>query len=1235
MPPLRQEIVVVYRGDGAKKARDDMRGLSDEGKKTGAALDGLGKKGGALGRVFGSIGQSVKGAALQFAAWAVSIAAVRAILDKTIGASVAFEKSLGGVRKTAELSGTELDSFGDDVLALSNRLGIAREELLQIAEAGGQLGIRGSRNLLAFTESVSKLSQVTELSAEQAAERIAKIAIAFGVPIQQAENLGSVLNALSNVTSAKAGEIADGLQLVGTAGRSLGLTVEQVAALQATLIGAGVESRTAGTNLRNIFGIVLDEADKVSKTLGVTRQEFLSLIEDDAFGTLRQYLDVLREMPPALRQIAIFDTFGRENASAVSALVGQTEQLNEALRVSTREFREATSLTNEFAASVDNVTSKFERVMNRMGNSAVQLGQRIAEALDLEGIIDALDDLTRAELLTPRQNLVESLKATGFKPEVVARIELRVERDNLRGIRDEVQKFLRDEGKITVPTAFVPDPSLGQRVRGALSEGRGRIQTETIDVSDLSDAELRKKLDRTRELLITFQDAFFDAAEGAEASARSTFAINVENAVEQLQETLDKREELKAVTEGLTEAEQKLRDSQRAPTGATQETAEAAADLLDKTQETVELTAEEAKQLERARDALQAIAEAQQLRGTLGTKEREALEKVFALREELAKVDEAALTLGQDAVKAQREEVEQRLRVAEMALEKATAFREQIQTAAAALGRVALQGFDSAVPDSLFEKADRAITDILEDIDGVARISSDALRKVGEGAIRETDKIRKKSEEDLKRFAESIRRRYDDVAGVVRETGRLLDVFGDLSEEARRFVDGLARGIEGIGRLQALQASGASTLEQLPVGIGAFTSLYGGLKGLFDGIAATLNDDNREMREAQRRLQDALQANVRAIQRNTEALLQEAQVGANVSPEQVEAARGLIGGFTEANAGALGSARGRVLPGGATARAFETLLQQLAELDIDGLEIGLLQEAFQSAQAAGVDLRGVIRKLLLDLDAGLAGLGGELGQFSDTLGGSIEALGFFSRFISDDVPAQLRFFVEKLLEIEDLPAAVREALQEVQGLDLTSQAGQDRLKAIIGGLAEALASGNLPLGAFTPNDLTALLDALSRFSDPGLIPAVDENGNPIGGDSPSIGQFAVGRITIVEAERMTALLDTIRYRAEQTLDVQRQQLTVQQNIQDILASITGAVGTAFDPVKGIPTPINPGDIGRGGDRIYNVTVPLNVDRPGEFTDQDIRAISEGLAQELYHKSLGPYPYAFGRPTRGF
>ncbi|MEL7169436.1 MAG: phage tail tape measure protein, partial [Bacteroidota bacterium] len=322
------------------------------------------------------------GAALAGAGIVAGVAVQRG-LERSIALAISFEEQLVEVRKTTGLTREETDALGADLLDLAAGLGAPQDGLAEIAATAGQLGIQGRDSILAFTETVAKFAGVTDLSASEAAQALATVSNAFRLDIAAGgvDALGSALNELSNTTAASAGAIVDAVSKVGAVGLQAGLTADQVAAITATLIDAGVAVETAGVSTRNVLTIVQTEAQQVAEVLGITASEFLAAFGEDPIGTLRRYLLALRELPPAIRTIEIEKVFGRENTVAVATLADQVERLDVNLDRSATAFRQATSLNQEYATSLESASAQWAIFTARITKAATALGQQFLPAI--------------------------------------------------------------------------------------------------------------------------------------------------------------------------------------------------------------------------------------------------------------------------------------------------------------------------------------------------------------------------------------------------------------------------------------------------------------------------------------------------------------------------------------------------------------------------------------------------------------------------------------------------------------------------------------------------------------------------------------------------------------------------------------------------------------------------------------------------------------------------------------
>ena len=117
-------------------------------------------------------------------------AAVRGFAD--------YENRLIGVGKTTGIAGADLEMLGAEVRLLARDLPVATTELLEIAQAAGQLGVQGTDNILIFTRTVGQLGLASNLAGEEAATTLARLLSVTGESVAEVDRLGSVIVRLGN-----------------------------------------------------------------------------------------------------------------------------------------------------------------------------------------------------------------------------------------------------------------------------------------------------------------------------------------------------------------------------------------------------------------------------------------------------------------------------------------------------------------------------------------------------------------------------------------------------------------------------------------------------------------------------------------------------------------------------------------------------------------------------------------------------------------------------------------------------------------------------------------------------------------------------------------------------------------------------------------------------------------------------------------------------------------------------
>ena len=152
-----------------------------------------------------------------------------------------FETAMRGVSKTTDLTGAEFDQMSSDILKMSRTMPVAATEIAGVTEAAGQLGIK-KENLLGFTETMVKLGTSTNMSSDEAATALARLANITQMPQDKFENLGSTVVALGNNMATTESEIVNMAQRLAGTGSMIGLTEAQIMALSASMSSVGIEA---------------------------------------------------------------------------------------------------------------------------------------------------------------------------------------------------------------------------------------------------------------------------------------------------------------------------------------------------------------------------------------------------------------------------------------------------------------------------------------------------------------------------------------------------------------------------------------------------------------------------------------------------------------------------------------------------------------------------------------------------------------------------------------------------------------------------------------------------------------------------------------------------------------------------------------------------------------------------------------------------------------------------------
>ena len=293
-----------------------------------------------------------------------------------------FDTAMKGVQKTTGMAKEGIEKLGSAFKAMSAKMPLNAKALAEIGVVAGQLGIQGVENIKTFTETVAKVSVALQMTAEEAATSMAKIGNAFQLPVTAANDFASAINSLENTTAAAGSEIIASMTRMAASGAQLGLTVDQAAALGATLISTGMAAERVGTRLNRAFTEMAKKTKVMAEQMGVSNAEMRHSIETDVMGAFNDYLIMLSKTPSSIDKITkANEVFGAVGGKAIAMLSTNYTQLQTNLQTANVAMQEGTSLHEEYLVFASSFEAQMTILKNKVNLTAIAIGEKLAPAV--------------------------------------------------------------------------------------------------------------------------------------------------------------------------------------------------------------------------------------------------------------------------------------------------------------------------------------------------------------------------------------------------------------------------------------------------------------------------------------------------------------------------------------------------------------------------------------------------------------------------------------------------------------------------------------------------------------------------------------------------------------------------------------------------------------------------------------------------------------------------------------
>ncbi|CRS47703.1 phage tail protein [Streptococcus equi subsp. equi] len=350
----------------------------------------FGKAAERIGGKMKSFGDSVAGVGAAFTRGVT--APIVAGAGYAIKAAVDYETAFAGVKKTVDETATvSYAKLSQGIRQMAKELPASAVEIAHVAEAAGQLGVK-TGDILSFSRTMIDLGESTNLSAEEAATSIAKIANITGLASSEYSRFGSAVVALGNNFATTERDIVAMTNRIAASGKLAGLTNQEMLALATAMSSVGIEAEAGGTAMTQSLSAIEravasggDNLNKFAQIANMSSADFARAWKEKPIVALQEFIKGLGQLDKkgesATKVLDDLGLSGIRQSNMLKSLGLASETLGKALDTSNKAWQENTALTDEANKRYETTESKLKMLKNEVNDVAIEFGGPLVDAL--------------------------------------------------------------------------------------------------------------------------------------------------------------------------------------------------------------------------------------------------------------------------------------------------------------------------------------------------------------------------------------------------------------------------------------------------------------------------------------------------------------------------------------------------------------------------------------------------------------------------------------------------------------------------------------------------------------------------------------------------------------------------------------------------------------------------------------------------------------------------------------
>lgn len=305
-----------------------------------------------------------------------------------------LDSALTEIRRVASDS-ISVDSLFKSSVSLSKELGNNVHDILgSVGEMARTFGDFNERQLIAITRTATLMSNVSDLTTEEASNNLVGTMNAFNISAEESIHIVDALNEVDNNYAISTKQLSEGLTKSASTAKTYGVTLEEnighITAIGAVTMESGA---IIGNSLKTIYSRIttIESAKTALSDVGVAIA--------DQKGDVREVEDILTDLgsrwndiSDAQRQNIGVQVAGRYQLSRFLALMNNWEMASEATTTAIYSegsaMRENAEYMKSFEARINQLKNGWTELSNAVGNAILSDGLMLVIGL-LKGLAEA------------------------------------------------------------------------------------------------------------------------------------------------------------------------------------------------------------------------------------------------------------------------------------------------------------------------------------------------------------------------------------------------------------------------------------------------------------------------------------------------------------------------------------------------------------------------------------------------------------------------------------------------------------------------------------------------------------------------------------------------------------------------------------------------------------------------------------------------------------------------------